>query len=356
MAKSSKSASKQIGLARIGDHPRSETQSRRGRRTASDCERRCAGADHRPGRPGLGRSELAQDRPARPDAARRFPFPREDLPFRPRAHSGAGGARPRLRRARLLRELQAAVEIHPRRPVSARRRAHAGLCAVLDGRGQQGLVRSGARRARVRRQALHPGRQLGHRRQQHPGVLHPGRDQVSRPRPRGEGRAGLRLSAGAIGPRQFLGFHQPDARKHAHDHVGDVGPRASRARSASWKGSASTPSASSTPRTNRPSSNFTGSRSSACSRWCGTRRSRSTAPIRISIAATSGPRSRPAIFRNGSCSSSCSTRPSPTVSTSTSSIPPSSSRKKCCRRSRSAVWCSTGCPTISLPRPNRSRS
>ena len=31
-------------------------------------------------------------------------------------------------------------------------------------------------------------------------------------------------------------------------------------------------------------------------------------------------------------------------------------RKKCCRRSRSAGWCSTGCRTISLPRPSRSRS
>ncbi len=42
---------------------------------------------------------------------------------------------------------------------------------------------------------------------------------------RGEARARSRLSAGAIGARQFLGFHLADAREHAHDHVGHVGPR-----------------------------------------------------------------------------------------------------------------------------------
>ena len=50
------------------------------------------------------------------------------------------------------------------------------------------------------------------------------------------------------------------------------------------------------PRTNRPSSSSTGSRSSACSRWSGTRRSRSTAPIPTSTAATCGTRSSPATF------------------------------------------------------------
>ena len=162
MAKSSKSVVNGKSAVRsIGNDPRSEAQSRRGRRTAPGCDRRCAGADHRPGRAGVGRSEFAQGRTARADAARGFPFPREDLPFRPRAHSGAGGSCPRLRRAWLLRELQTAVEIHPRRSVSARRRAHAGLCAVLDRRRQQGLVRSGARRARVCGQALHRRKAIG---------------------------------------------------------------------------------------------------------------------------------------------------------------------------------------------------
>ena len=164
------------------------------------------------------------------------------------------------------------AEYHPRRHLSARRREDAGLRALLDRRRQQGLVRPRARRARLRRQALHQGRQLGSRRQQHPGLLHPGRDQVSRPDPLREGGARPRLSAGADRARQFLGLHLADARKHAHDHVDHVRPRHPALASASWKALASTPSAWSTPTANRPSSSSTGSRSSACSRWSGTRR------------------------------------------------------------------------------------
>ena len=106
----------------------------------------------------------------------------------------------------------------------ARRRAHRGVRAVLDRRWKQGFVRSGTRRSRLRRQALHQGRQLGPRRQQHPGVLHPGRDQVSRHHPCGKARAGPRFPAGAVGARHVLGFHLAHAREHAHDHVGHVGP------------------------------------------------------------------------------------------------------------------------------------
>ena len=68
------------------------------------------------------------------------------------------------------------------------------------------------------------GGQLGHRRQQHPGVLHPGRDQVPRPDPRGEAGARPRLPAGADGARQLLGLRLADARVDPHADVGDVGP------------------------------------------------------------------------------------------------------------------------------------
>ena len=44
--------------------------------------------------------------------------------------------------------------------------------------GNKGSLRPGPRRPRVRREALHPGGQLGPGGQQHPGVLHPGPDQV----------------------------------------------------------------------------------------------------------------------------------------------------------------------------------
>ena len=85
--------------------------------------------------------------------------------------------------ARLLRALRVAGRAHAGRPVPASRRTDPGVRALLDGGRQQGLVRSRPRRARLRREVLHTGGELGSRRQQHPGVLHPGRDQVPRPRP-----------------------------------------------------------------------------------------------------------------------------------------------------------------------------
>ena len=96
-----------------------------------------------------------------PDASRGPAFPREDLPFRPRAHSRAGGACPRLRRARLLRDLRVALRHHHGRHLPARRGEDRGLRAVLDGRRQQGLGRPGPRRARLRRQVLHARRATG---------------------------------------------------------------------------------------------------------------------------------------------------------------------------------------------------
>ena len=181
--------------------------------------------DDGPGRPGRRRSEHVEDRRARSGADRGFSLPREDLPLRPRAHSRARRARARLRRARLLRDLRIACRLYTRRHLPARRREDARLRALLDRRRFERLLRPGARRARLRRQILHEGRQLGSRRQQHPGFLHPGCDQVSGHHPCGEARARPCLSAGAVGARQFLGLHQPDAGIDAHDHVGHVRPR-----------------------------------------------------------------------------------------------------------------------------------
>ena len=69
------------------------------------------------------------------------------------------------------------------------------------------------------------GRQLRPRREQHPRLLHPGRDQVPRPDPRGQARARPRDAAGRVGPRHVLGLHLADAGIDAHDHVGHVRPR-----------------------------------------------------------------------------------------------------------------------------------
>ena len=98
------------------------------------------------------------------------------------------------------------------------------LRPLLDRRRRRGVGRHAARRARLRGQILHARGQLGPRRQQHPGVLHPGRDQVSRPGPRGEDGGRQGLSAGRHRARHLLGLRQPDARIDPHADVGDERP------------------------------------------------------------------------------------------------------------------------------------
>ena len=149
-------------------------------------------ADDESRRPDRRQPELAQGGAARTDAARRLHPAREDHALRSRAHSRAHRARARLGRARLLRVLRAADGPHARVDLRRGGQAHAGVRALLDGRRRARLDRHRARRARLRGEVLHRRRQLGSRRQQHPGVLHPGRDEVSRPRPRGEAGAASR--------------------------------------------------------------------------------------------------------------------------------------------------------------------
>ena len=55
-----------------------------------------------------------------------------------------------------------------------------------------------------------------------PVFFHSGRDQVSRPRPRGEAGTPQRDAAGGVSARHVLGFHFADAGINAHDHVGNV--------------------------------------------------------------------------------------------------------------------------------------
>ena len=81
---------------------------------------------------------------------------------------------------------------HAGRAVRGGRQAHAGVRALLHRGRRARLQGHRARRARLRGQVLHRRRQLGPGRQQHAGVLHPGRDEVPRPRPRGQARAAPR--------------------------------------------------------------------------------------------------------------------------------------------------------------------
>ena len=129
-------------------------------------------------------------------------------------------------RARLLRVLRGADRHHQGGAVPASRQGHAGVRALLDrGQGERGSQGHCARRARLRGQVLHRRRQLGPGRQQHPGLLHPGRDEVSRPGPRRQARAAPPDAAGGQRPRHVLGFRLADARIHAHADVGDERPR-----------------------------------------------------------------------------------------------------------------------------------
>ena len=127
---------------------------------------------------------------ARPDAARGLPPAREDHALRPRAHPRARRARARRRRPRLLPGLRVAGRA-TRGPTFLQDPAvkTPGLRALLDRRRLARLGRHGARRARLRDEVLHGRGQLRSGRQQHPGLLHPGRHQVPRPHPRREARA-----------------------------------------------------------------------------------------------------------------------------------------------------------------------
>ena len=101
----------------------------------------------------------------------------------------------------------------------------AGVRPLLHGGGLARLGGHRARRARVRGQVLHRRGQLRPRGQQHPGVLHPGRHQVPRLRPRREAGAAPRDAAGRLRARHLLGLRLATARDAAHGHVGHVRPR-----------------------------------------------------------------------------------------------------------------------------------
>ena len=124
------------------------------------------------------------------------------------------------------------VEYTERRLPAGGGQPHAGVRALLHRGRLARLGRHGARRARLRGQVLHARRQLRPGGQQHPGVLHPGRDEVPGPGARAQARAAPRHAAGLQRARHLLGFRLADARDHAHADVADVRPGASRAATA----------------------------------------------------------------------------------------------------------------------------
>ena len=90
----------------------------------------------------------------------------------------------------------------------------------------------------TRSEVLHRGGQLGHRRQQHAGVLLPRSAALPRPQPRHQARPAHRHAQ----RRQQLGFLDAAARGAAPGHHRHVATAASRAASATCTASAATPS------------------------------------------------------------------------------------------------------------------
>ena len=183
--------------------------------------------------------------PARPDAPAGPPPAREDHPLRPRAHPRAGRARPRRRRARHLRRLRRRRGPHagrvPRRRTS-RHRCSCGSRPSLGSRGSADTVRDTrgfAVKFYTERGQLRP------RRQQHPGLLHPGRHQVPGHHPRRQAAPRPRDPAGAERARHVLGLRLAAHRGPAPHDLEHVRPRHPALVPARWRASASTPSGSS---------------------------------------------------------------------------------------------------------------
>ncbi len=288
-------------------------------------------ADDQPRRADRRQPELAQSRVARPDAARGLHPPREDHAFRSRADPRAHRACPRLGSARLLRVLPAARRADTRLDLCRGRQAHARLRALLDRRRRTRVDRYRARRARFRREVLYGRGQLGSRRQQHPGLLHPGCDEVSRPGPCREARAASRDAASRVRARHVLGFRVADAGIDPYVDVGHVRPSDSAQLPNDAGVSASTRFGSSMRKASPPSSSFTGRPRRGRIRWSGTRRSRFRAPIRISIDAISGKPSRPARIPSGSLPFRRSANATPSATASTCSMRPRSFPRSSCR-------------------------
>ena len=175
-------------------------------------------AHHAERRPHPRQRPLAQGGPARPGPPRGLPPAREDHALRPRADPGARGARPRRRRARRLHRQRRRREGDPGRRPGREGPRDAGLRPVLHRAGLARLGRHRPRHPRIRDEVLHEGGHLGPGRQQHAGLLHPGRDQVPRHHPRGQAAPRPGDPAGAVGARHLLGLRHPPHRGHPpHD-------------------------------------------------------------------------------------------------------------------------------------------
>ena len=186
--------------------------------------------DHQRGLSRRRQPERDDRRPARPAAAAGCLVPGEARPLRPRGDPRAAHARQGLRRLRHVHRHARHHEVHAGEDLLPGRQEDRAVRPLHHRRRRARRGRCRARHPRLRGQVLHRGRQLGHGRQQHAGVLPARPAQVPRPQPRGQARPAhqpaqreeqlglLDLAAG--GPA-------PDHHRHERPrHPGDLPPHA----------------------------------------------------------------------------------------------------------------------------------
>ena len=284
---------------------------------------------------GRRRPEHAAGRRARADPARGLPLPGEDLPLRPRADPRAGGARPRLRGPRLSSRTTSRSPSSPGPTCSRRPGQHTPVfvrfSTVAGNKGSADLARD------VRGFAVKFYTREGNwdlvgnnipvffiqDAIKFPDLIHAAKQEPDRGFPQAQTAHDNFWDFVSLMPESthmLMWIMSDRAIPRSFRFMEGFGVHTFRLVNAERR----------SPR----SSSSTGSRSWACSRWCGTRRSRSTAPTPTSTAATCGTPSPRATSRSGSSACSSSTTSSPTGSTSTCSTPPRSSPRRRCRSAR----------------------
>ena len=169
------------------------------------------------GAPVADNNNVIDGGPAGPDADAGRLVSGEARALPPRTHPGTSHARQGIRRLRHVHRDQRHHPLHQGKDLLRDRQADRDVRPVLRGRRRTGRSRRGPRHPRVRHQVLYRGGQLGHRRQQHPGVLPCRSAEVPRPQPCRQTRPAHQHGQ----PAEQLGLVEPAAGIAAPGHHHD---------------------------------------------------------------------------------------------------------------------------------------
>ena len=169
------------------------------------------------GRARRGQQQRDDGGPAGPDADAGRLVSGEAGALRSRSHPGTPDARQGIRRLRHVHRDQRHHPLHQGQHLLRDRQADRDVRPVLRGRRRTWRRRRGPRHPRVRHEVLHRRGQLGHRRQQHPGLLPCRSTEVPRPQPRRQARPAHQHGQ----PGQQLGLVEPAAGITAPGHHHD---------------------------------------------------------------------------------------------------------------------------------------